>query len=105
MAGSGTGRRRQGAAIPAYPGLTHRRQRAGMKTPTQLRFGKVLDRPSPDEQLSPEEKHFEPNLTRLPAGNVVSDPVWSPGAVLIDTVARLQLDMEELQSESLCKPT
>ena len=25
---------------------------------------------------------------RLPAGNVVSDPAMSPGAVLIDTVAR-----------------
>ena len=116
VAGSGTGRRRQGAAIPSYPGLAHRQQRAGMKTPTQFRFGKVPDRPSPDEKLSPEEEHFAPTLfaaglpatfeqshgTRLMAGNVVSDLVWSPGAVLIDTVARLQLDMEELRSASLC---
>ena len=33
--------------------------------------------------------------TRRPAGNDVSDPIQSPGAVLIDTVARLQLDIEE----------
>ena len=32
----------------------------------------------------------------------MSDPIRSPSAVLIDTVARLQLDMEEFRSESMC---
>ena len=35
----------------------------------------------------------------------MSDPIRSPGAVLIDIVARIQLDMEELMSESMCKQT
>ena len=37
--------------------------------------------------------------TRLPAANDVSDPIRSPGVVLTDTVACLQLEMEELRSE------
>ena len=46
---------------------------------------------------------FDPDhRTRSPAGNDVSDPIRSPGALLLDTVARLQLDMEELRSESMC---
>ena len=49
---------------------------------------------------------FDPDHgARVPAGNVVSDLIRSPGAVLVDTVARLQLDMEELRADSLCHQT
>ena len=41
---------------------------------------------------------------RVPAGNVESELFRSPGAVLVDIVARLQLDMEELRADSLCRP-
>ena len=33
------------------------------------------------------------------------DPIRSPGVMLIDTVARLQMDMEELRSEFMCNQT
>ena len=35
----------------------------------------------------------------------MSDPIRSPGAVLIDIVARLQLNMDDLMSESMCNQT
>ena len=72
----------------------------------------------PDGQLPPVGAQFEPDpfgfgadllkkndpdyRTRLPTGKDVSDPIRSPGAVLIDTVAHLQLDMKELRSEFMC---
>ena len=34
----------------------------------------------------------------MPARNDVLDPIWSPDAALIYTVARLQLIMEEIKS-------
>ena len=46
VAGSGRGCHRQGTTIPAYTGPAHRRP----------------DQPSPDEQLSPEVEHCEPNI-------------------------------------------
>ena len=42
---------------------------------------------------------------RVPAGNVESELFRSPGAVLVDTVGHLQLDMEELRADSLCHQT
>ena len=50
--------------------------------------------------LNRQEKNDPDHRTGLPAGHDVSDPIRSPGAMLIDTVARLQMDMEELRSES-----
>ena len=35
----------------------------------------------------------------------MSDPIRFPGAMLVDTVARLQLDMEELKSGSMSHQT
>ena len=35
----------------------------------------------------------------------MSDPIQSHDAVLTDTAARLQLEMEELRSESMCNQT
>ena len=97
VAGSGTGRRRQVTAHPTYPGPAQRRQRDGIKTPTHFNFGKAPGLRSPDGQLPPMGAQFEPDpfgaylprtinpdhTTRRPAGNDVSDPIRSPGAVLI----------------------
>ena len=106
VAGSGTGRRKQGTAHPTYPGLAQHRQRAGIKIPTRFSLGNAPGLRSLDGQLPPVGAQFEPDpfgadlpitidpdyRTRWPAGNDVSDPIRSPGAVLIDTVARLQLN-------------
>ena len=68
--------------------------------------------PSPDRQLPRVETQFEPDQFEdglpkkiepghriiLPAGNDGLDLIRSPNAALIDTVARLQLDMEEIRS-------
>ena len=119
VAGSDTGRRGQGAAGPAYPGLAQRRQRAGIDMLARFQFSKASDLRSPEGLLSLGRKQFEPDPfgaglprrfdpdhgTRVPAGNVESDLIRSPGAVLVDTVARLQLDMEELRADSLCHQT
>ena len=119
VAGSDTGRRGQGAAGPAYPGLAQRWRRAGIDMPARFQFGKISDLQSPGDLFPPSGKQFEPNPlgagfqrmfdsdqeTRVPAGKVESELSRSPGAVLVDTVARLQLDMEELRADSLCHQT
>ena len=93
----------QGTANPTYPGLAQRRQRAGFKTPSRFNFVKAPDCGawmasfrSWGHSLS--RTHLgliweELTRTRRPAGDDVSDPIRSLGAVLIDTVARLQLDL------------
>ena len=112
---SGDGRRRQGAANPAYPGLTQRRQNAGIKTPARFYFGMASGHLSPDRQLPRVETQFGPDRfeyglpgkidpvhrIRLPAGNDGLDLIRSPDAALIDIVARLQLDMEEMKAGSI----
>ena len=102
VAGHGTTRRRQGVAKSTYPGLAQRRQRAGIRMPTGFNFEKKTPGlKSPDRQLPPGRAQFELDLfgaelpanndldyqTRLPVGGYVSDPIQSPGVVLIDTVA------------------
>ena len=108
--GAGAGLHRQGAAKPTYPGLAQRRQSAGLKTPTRFDFGQASGLQSPDGQLLRMGAQFEldpfeddlprkfdlDHRTRLPVRNGVLDPLCSPKAALIDTVARLQLDMEEI---------
>ena len=113
------GRRGQGAANPTYPGLAQRRQSVGIKIFTRFDFGKASGLRSSDGQLPRAGAQFEPHpfeddlprtfdpdhQTRLPVGNDVSDPIRSPDATLIDTVARLQLDMEEMRSASMGNQT
>ena len=41
----------------------------------------------------------------VPTGNVESELLRSPGAVIVNTIARLQLDMEELLADPLCHQT
>ena len=100
VAGSDTGRRGQGAADPAYPGLAQRRRRAGIDMPARFQFGKSSDLQSPEDLLPPAGKQFEPDPlvvgfqrmfdsdkeTRVPAGQVESELFRSPGAILVDTV-------------------
>ena len=111
VAGSDTGRRGQGTAGPAYSGLAQRRQRAGIDMQARFQFSKAPDLRSPEGSLPPGRKQFEPDPfragfprrfdpdhgARVPAGNVESDLIRYPGAVLVDTVARLQLDMENCE--------
>ena len=71
--------------------------------------------PGPCGQWSRAKTHFEPypygskkchdpgRQTRPPAGH--GGPVWSPDAALMDTVARLQLDMDELRAGSRSRRT
>ena len=115
----GTARRRQGVAKSTYPVLAQRRQRAGIRMPTGFNFEKTPGLKSPYRQLPLGRAQFEPDFfvaqppanndpdhrPRSPAGSDGLDPIRSPGAVLIDTVARLQMDMEQLRSESMCNQT
>ena len=119
VAGSDTGCRGQGVASPAYPGLAQRRQRAGINMPAHFQFSKTSDLQSPEDSLPPGRKQFEPDPlgaglprmfdpdheARVPAGNVESELIRSPGAVFVDTVTHLQVDMEELRADSLCHLT
>ena len=87
--------------------------------PARFQFGKSSDSQSPEDLLPPAGKQFEPDPlgvgfqrmfisdkeTRVPAGQVESELFRSPGAILVDTVAHLQLDMEKLRADSLCHQT
>ena len=42
---------------------------------------------------------------RLPAGHGGPESIWSPDAALMDTVAHLQLDVEEMRAGSRCHQT
>ena len=100
--GSRAGRHGLGAAGPTYPGLAQRQQNDGIKTLTRVEFGRVSGFPGPSGQLprigtrfAPDQyEHRQPRKidpgcqVRLPAGH------GAPDAALMDTVARLQLDME-----------
>ena len=64
MALSDTGRRGQGAAGPAYPGLAQCRRQAGIDMPARFQFGKNSDLQSPEDLLPTGRKRFE------------ADPLW-----------------------------
>ena len=81
-----------------------------------MEFGRVSGFPSPVGQLQKVGTQFEPNpcedglprkidpgrQERLPAAHGGPESIWSPDAALMDTVARLQLDMEEMRAGSRC---
>ena len=87
--------------------------------PVRFQFGMTSHLQNPEDLLPPGRKQFEPDPlgaglprmfdpdqeARVPAGNVESELYRSPGAVLVDTVERLQPDMEELRADSLCHQT
>ena len=119
LVGSGAGRRRPGAANPTYSGLSQRPQNATIKTHTRVDFGRASRFPGPDGQLPRVGTQFEPDpyehdlprkidpghCMRLPARNDRLDLIRSSDAALMDTVARLQLDMEEMKAGSRCHRT
>ena len=57
--------------------------------PVGFRMSSLLARKiDPDRRGRPQAGHGEP------------EPIWSPDAVLMDRVARLQLDLDEIRAES-----
>ena len=106
-------------ADPTYPGLAQRRQNAGIKTPTQVEFGRISGFPGLVGQLPGVGTQFEPDPCedglpqnidpgcrgKLPAGHGGPELIWSPDAVLMDTVARLQRDIGEIRVVSRCPQT
>ena len=94
-------------ARPTSLRLTQRRQRLGIKIPTGFNFEKSFPgqlEPGYFVAESPANNDPDPK-TRSPAGGDESDLIRSPGDVLIDTVARLQIDMEELCLDYMCNQT
>ena len=71
VAGSDTGRRGQGAAGPAYPGLSQRRQRAGIDMPARFQFGKTSDLQNSEDSLPPGRN----SLSQTPLGLVIHECV------------------------------
>ena len=65
--------------------------------------GKTRLQPDPYDDGLPNKRHDPSHQTRPPAGH--SGLVWSPDAALMDTVACLQLDMEELRAGSRSRRT
>ena len=99
---------------PTYPGVARRRQIAGVLSPNREGCAELpgfpgLGRPwprvetDPYEDGLPKKRHDPCRQTRPPAGH--GGPVWSPDTALMDTVARLQLDMEELRAGSRSRRT
>ena len=88
------------------------RQQAGIDMPARFQFSKAADLRSPEGSMPPGRKQFEPDPfgagllwrfdpdhgARVPAGNVESDLIRSPGAVLV-------VDMEELRPPYNCSLT
>ena len=119
LGGPGVGLRRLGATAPTYPEFTQRRRNAGIKTPTQVELERDLGLPGPGGQLPGGEAQFEPDpyedalqrkidpdrMGRLRAGHGGPEPIRSPDAALMDMVARLQLDMDEIIAGSRCHQT
>ena len=105
LVGSGACRRRQGAANPTYPGLAQRRQISGFPAPDG-HLPKVGTQFEPDPYEDDLLRKIDPGYRmRLPAWNEMLDPIRSPDAALMDTMARLQLDMEEMRTGSRCHRT
>ena len=117
LGGPGVGPRRLGATAPIFPELTQCRRNAGIKTPTQVELERDLGFPGPGGQLPRGGTQFEPDpyedvlprkLTLIVGEGCGLDMAgrsrssWSPDAALMDTVARLQLDLDEMRAGSWC---
>ena len=86
----------------------------GVKTPTRIDLESDRDFSGPGGQLPREWTQFDPDpyadvrarnidpdhRERPQAGHGGPTPIWSPDAALMDTVARLQLDLDEMRAES-----
>ena len=103
-----------GATAPIFTECTQRRQSAGVKTPTWIDLEMDRDFPGPCEPLPMEETQFDPDpytdvnqdrRGRPQPGHGRPELIWSPDAALMNTVARLQLDLDEMRAESRCLRT
>ena len=97
-----------------FPELTQRRWNAGIKTPTRVELERDLEFPGPGGQLPRVGTQLEPypytdvrvrksdpdRRGRPQEGHGGPEPIWSSDAALMDTVARLQLDLDEMRAES-----
>ena len=100
---------------PTYPGIAKRQQIAGVLSPNReggtgfpgpgrpWPRGKTRLQPDPYDDGLPNKRHDPGHQTRSPAGH--GGPVWSPYAALMDTVARLQLNMKKLPTGSRSRRT
>ena len=107
-------RRGLGVTAPIFTEYTQCRRSAGVKTPTRKDLERDRDFPGPGKQLPQEETQFDPDpyadvrarkshpdrWRRPQAGHGGPEPNWSPDAALMDTVARLQLDLDDIRAES-----
>ena len=107
-------RRGLGVTAPIFTEFTQCRRSAGVKTPTRIDLERDWDFQGPGEQLQREETQFDPDpYADVQARNINPyrqgwpqaeydgpEPIWSPDAALMDTVARLQLDLGEMRAES-----
>ena len=74
-----------------------------------MEFGRGSGFPGPSGQFESDPykdglpRKLDPgHQVRLPAGHGGPEPILSPETALMDTVARLQLDMEEMRAGSQC---
>ena len=97
-----------------FRSFNKRRQSAGVETPTRVDLERNRDFPGPGGQLLGDgtqfdsnpyadvrARHIDPDRWNQPHANRGGqDPTWSPDAALMDTVARLQRDLDEMRAES-----
>ena len=102
-------RLRPGVVDPTYPGIAKHQQIAGALSSNRedgtgfpWPRGKTRLQPDPYNHCLPNKRHDPGHQTRPSAGH---DGLWCPDAALMDTVACLQLDMEELRAGSRSRRT
>ena len=101
--------------IRFFRSFNERRQSAGVETPTRVDLERNRDFPGPGGQLLGDGTQFDSNpYTDVRARHIDPDRwdqqphanrggqdlTWSPDAALMDTVARLQRDLDEMRAES-----
>ena len=109
-----SGADRRGMGIPGFSEYQQRRQSAGSDTTMQVDLEKNRDFPGPGGQLLGDgtqfdsnpyadvrARHVEPDRRDQPQANCDRQNLtWSQDAVLVDTVAHLQRDLDEMRAES-----
>ena len=112
----GVGRHRQGTTRPTFLNLAQRRRRTGSRIPTGFDFEANSGLEHSHGCLPRSGALFGLNCcgTRSPTNNTTEGPTGSlagqdlnpsTGVVLTDTVVRLQMEIEELRSDSMCNQT
>ena len=108
----GFGADRDGSPSPIFPMFQQRRQNAGVATPTRVDVGRNRDLWDPGGQQPEDGTTVDSNLYAAGQDNSVDpdfrdhphaargrqDLPWSPDAALMDTVARLQRDLNDMRA-------